>query len=172
MLADVWTSVGGQRRSVSTQLLTLPPQDWWEWVTWWKHWMRCFPLPTSLPSGETKPLVTLVMHAVEMCIGSCKEKWLMWFGLDFFRCASTQEQLFLRAVITEFRRLGLEEATFQQVRNIKQLKLLKRNQQASIDCTWNYSISWFTFVKASINTHLKNITLKLTWMQIFIHNIL
>uniref|UniRef100_A0A669ELB0 Origin recognition complex subunit 1 n=1 Tax=Oreochromis niloticus TaxID=8128 RepID=A0A669ELB0_ORENI len=31
------------------------------------------------------------------------------------RCASTQEQLFLRAVITEFRRLGLEEATFQQV---------------------------------------------------------
>lgn len=31
------------------------------------------------------------------------------------RCASTQEQLFLRAVIAEFRRLGLEEATFQQV---------------------------------------------------------
>ncbi|XP_026069302.1 origin recognition complex subunit 1-like isoform X3 [Carassius auratus] len=31
------------------------------------------------------------------------------------RCASVQEQLFLRAVIAEFRRLGLEEATFQQV---------------------------------------------------------
>ncbi|XP_035379851.1 origin recognition complex subunit 1 isoform X2 [Electrophorus electricus] len=31
------------------------------------------------------------------------------------RCASLQEQLFLRAVIAEFRRLGLEEATFQQV---------------------------------------------------------
>ncbi|XP_007569518.1 origin recognition complex subunit 1-like isoform X1 [Poecilia formosa] len=31
------------------------------------------------------------------------------------RSASTQEQLFLRAVIAEFRRLGLEEATFQQV---------------------------------------------------------
>ncbi|KAM4549390.1 origin recognition complex subunit 1 isoform 2-T2 [Odontesthes bonariensis] len=31
------------------------------------------------------------------------------------KCASTQEQLFLRAVIAEFRRLGLEEATFQQV---------------------------------------------------------
>ncbi|KAM9410671.1 origin recognition complex subunit 1 isoform 2-T2 [Pholidichthys leucotaenia] len=31
------------------------------------------------------------------------------------KCASTQEQLFIRAVITEFRRLGLEEATFQQV---------------------------------------------------------
>ncbi|XP_068599715.1 origin recognition complex subunit 1 [Brachionichthys hirsutus] len=31
------------------------------------------------------------------------------------RCASAQEQLFLRAVIAEFRRLGLEEATFQQV---------------------------------------------------------
>ncbi|XP_070765430.1 origin recognition complex subunit 1 [Enoplosus armatus] len=31
------------------------------------------------------------------------------------KCASVQEQLFLRAVITEFRRLGLEEATFQQV---------------------------------------------------------
>uniref|UniRef100_A0A8C7KCA1 Origin recognition complex subunit 1 n=1 Tax=Oncorhynchus kisutch TaxID=8019 RepID=A0A8C7KCA1_ONCKI len=30
-------------------------------------------------------------------------------------CASLQEQLFLRAVIAEFRRLGLEEATFQQV---------------------------------------------------------
>lgn len=32
-----------------------------------------------------------------------------------FRWASLQEQLFLRAVIAEFRRLGLEEATFQQV---------------------------------------------------------
>ncbi|XP_028856628.1 origin recognition complex subunit 1 [Denticeps clupeoides] len=31
------------------------------------------------------------------------------------RCSSVQEQLFLRAVIAEFRRLGLEEATFQQV---------------------------------------------------------
>lgn len=31
------------------------------------------------------------------------------------RCASVQEQIFLRAVIAEFRRLGLEEATFQQV---------------------------------------------------------
>ncbi|XP_060723514.1 origin recognition complex subunit 1 isoform X1 [Tachysurus vachellii] len=31
------------------------------------------------------------------------------------RCSSLQEQLFLRAVIAEFRRLGLEEATFQQV---------------------------------------------------------
>ncbi|XP_008404703.1 origin recognition complex subunit 1 [Poecilia reticulata] len=31
------------------------------------------------------------------------------------RSTSTQEQLFLRAVIAEFRRLGLEEATFQQV---------------------------------------------------------
>ncbi|MBN3276148.1 ORC1 protein, partial [Polyodon spathula] len=31
------------------------------------------------------------------------------------RCASVQEQIFLKAVIAEFRRLGLEEATFQQV---------------------------------------------------------
>lgn len=95
---------------------------------------------------------------------------VVWF---FFRCASTQEQLFLRAAIAEFRRLGLEEATFQQVRNIKQLKLLKQNQQASIDCIWNESISWFTFLKASINTHLKNKTqtLNLTWIQIFIHNL-
>ncbi|XP_062308342.1 origin recognition complex subunit 1 isoform X2 [Osmerus eperlanus] len=31
------------------------------------------------------------------------------------RCASVQEQFFLRAIIAEFRRLGLEEATFQQV---------------------------------------------------------
>ncbi|KAM6962432.1 origin recognition complex subunit 1 [Aplochiton taeniatus] len=31
------------------------------------------------------------------------------------RCSSVQEQLFLRAVLAEFRRLGLEEATFQQV---------------------------------------------------------
>ncbi|KAM6921955.1 origin recognition complex subunit 1 [Xenentodon cancila] len=31
------------------------------------------------------------------------------------KCASVQEQLFLRAVVAEFRRLGLEEATFQQV---------------------------------------------------------
>uniref|UniRef100_A0A8C9TMW0 Origin recognition complex subunit 1 n=1 Tax=Scleropages formosus TaxID=113540 RepID=A0A8C9TMW0_SCLFO len=35
--------------------------------------------------------------------------------ISAIRCASTQEQLFLRAVIAEFRRLGLEEATFQQV---------------------------------------------------------
>lgn len=35
--------------------------------------------------------------------------------LVFSRCASLQEQLFLRAIIAEFRRLGLEEATFQQV---------------------------------------------------------
>ncbi|GAA6066284.1 origin recognition complex subunit 1 isoform X1 [Tachysurus ichikawai] len=35
--------------------------------------------------------------------------------LFYFRCSSLQEQLFLRAVIAEFRRLGLEEATFQQV---------------------------------------------------------
>lgn len=31
------------------------------------------------------------------------------------RCSSRQEQIFLRAVIAEFRRLGLEEATFTQV---------------------------------------------------------
>ncbi|KAK5930079.1 hypothetical protein CgunFtcFv8_026348 [Champsocephalus gunnari] len=31
------------------------------------------------------------------------------------KCVSVQEQLFLRAIIAEFRRLGLEEATFQQV---------------------------------------------------------
>nr|XP_057929389.1 origin recognition complex subunit 1 [Doryrhamphus excisus] len=31
------------------------------------------------------------------------------------KCASVQEQVFLQAVIAEFRRLGLEEATFQQV---------------------------------------------------------
>ncbi|XP_061681606.1 origin recognition complex subunit 1 isoform X2 [Syngnathoides biaculeatus] len=31
------------------------------------------------------------------------------------KSSSVQEQLFLRAVITEFRRLGLEEATFQQI---------------------------------------------------------
>ncbi|XP_061883957.1 origin recognition complex subunit 1 isoform X1 [Entelurus aequoreus] len=31
------------------------------------------------------------------------------------KCASRQEQVFLQAVIAEFRRLGLEEATFQQV---------------------------------------------------------
>lgn len=29
-----------------------------------------------------------------------------------------QEQLFLRAVLAEFRRLGLEEATFQQVSHL------------------------------------------------------
>uniref|UniRef100_UPI0037E747F8 origin recognition complex subunit 1 n=1 Tax=Semicossyphus pulcher TaxID=241346 RepID=UPI0037E747F8 len=35
--------------------------------------------------------------------------------INAIKCASVQEQLFLRAVIAEFRRLGLEEATFQQV---------------------------------------------------------
>ncbi|XP_055077168.1 origin recognition complex subunit 1 isoform X2 [Periophthalmus magnuspinnatus] len=35
--------------------------------------------------------------------------------VNAIKAASVQEQLFLRAVITEFRRLGLEEASFQQV---------------------------------------------------------
>nr|XP_020510596.2 LOW QUALITY PROTEIN: origin recognition complex subunit 1 [Labrus bergylta] len=35
--------------------------------------------------------------------------------INAIKCASVQEQLLLRAIIAEFRRLGLEEATFQQV---------------------------------------------------------
>lgn len=48
-LADVWTSVVGRQRSASTLPLTPLPQDWWEWVMWWRRWMRCFPPPTSPP---------------------------------------------------------------------------------------------------------------------------
>ncbi|TRY59208.1 hypothetical protein DNTS_014606 [Danionella cerebrum] len=48
-----------------------------------------------------------VMEALDEMFSSCY--------IAAIRCASVQEQLFLRAVLAEFRRLGLEEATFQQV---------------------------------------------------------
>ena len=56
------------------------------------------------------------------------------------RCASVQEQLFLRGVISEFRRLGLEEATFQQVRE---------------HCTAQHSRNHYTCVRASADSHVK-----------------
>lgn len=48
-----------------------------------------------------------VMTALDEMFSSCY--------VAAVRCCSRQEQIFLRAVIAEFRRLGLEEATFSQV---------------------------------------------------------
>uniref|UniRef100_A0AAZ3SWS6 Origin recognition complex subunit 1 n=1 Tax=Oncorhynchus tshawytscha TaxID=74940 RepID=A0AAZ3SWS6_ONCTS len=62
---------------------------------------------TSHPSSAGLVRMNHVMEALDEMFSSSY--------ITAIRCASLQEQLFLRAVIAEFRRLGLEEATFQQV---------------------------------------------------------
>ncbi|TDH08963.1 hypothetical protein EPR50_G00103270 [Perca flavescens] len=59
------------------------------------------------PSGSGLVGMSHVMEALDEMFSSAY--------ITAIKCASLQEQLFLRAVIAEFRRLGLEEATFQQV---------------------------------------------------------
>ncbi|KAF1385274.1 hypothetical protein PFLUV_G00106020 [Perca fluviatilis] len=59
------------------------------------------------PSGSGLVGISHVMEALDEMFSSAY--------ITAIKCASLQEQLFLRAVIAEFRRLGLEEATFQQV---------------------------------------------------------
>ncbi|XP_052319203.1 origin recognition complex subunit 1 isoform X35 [Oncorhynchus keta] len=61
----------------------------------------------SHPSSAGLVRMSHVMEALDEMFSSSY--------ITAIRCASLQEQLFLRAVIAEFRRLGLEEATFQQV---------------------------------------------------------
>uniref|UniRef100_A0A668AWF7 Cell division control protein n=1 Tax=Myripristis murdjan TaxID=586833 RepID=A0A668AWF7_9TELE len=63
----------------------------------------------SAPNPSSTGLVgmTHVMEALNEMFSSAY--------VTAIKCASVQEQLFLRAVIAEFRRLGLEESTFQQV---------------------------------------------------------
>uniref|UniRef100_A0A8C7SG63 Origin recognition complex subunit 1 n=1 Tax=Oncorhynchus mykiss TaxID=8022 RepID=A0A8C7SG63_ONCMY len=61
----------------------------------------------SHPSSAGLVKMSHVMEALDEMFSSSY--------ITAIRCASLQEQLFLRAVIAEFRRLGLEEATFQQV---------------------------------------------------------
>nr|XP_046156128.1 origin recognition complex subunit 1 [Oncorhynchus gorbuscha] len=61
----------------------------------------------SQPSSAGLVRMSHVMEALDEMFSSSY--------ITAIRCASLQEQLFLRAVIAEFRRLGLEEATFQQV---------------------------------------------------------
>ncbi|XP_045061374.1 origin recognition complex subunit 1 isoform X1 [Coregonus clupeaformis] len=61
----------------------------------------------SHPSSTGLVGISHVMEALDEMFSSSY--------ITAIRCASLQEQLFLRAVIAEFRRLGLEEATFQQV---------------------------------------------------------
>ena len=39
----------------------------------------------------------------------------MFVEFDFFRNCSDQEKIFLRAVVAEFQRLGLEEAEFSRI---------------------------------------------------------
>ncbi|KAF7203490.1 origin recognition complex subunit 1-like [Nothobranchius furzeri] len=84
-------------------------------------------------SGDARRCLDICRRATEICehsaadpsasglvgMGHVMEALEEMFSSSYItaiRCASTQEQLFLRAVIAEFRRQGLEEATFQQVR--------------------------------------------------------
>ncbi|XP_061095829.1 origin recognition complex subunit 1 isoform X1 [Conger conger] len=62
---------------------------------------------SSQPSDTGLVGMSHVMEALEEMFSSSY--------ITAIRCASLQEQLFLRSIIAEFRRLGLEEATFQQV---------------------------------------------------------
>ncbi|KAI5614604.1 origin recognition complex subunit 1, partial [Silurus asotus] len=82
-------------------------------------------------SGDARRCLDICRRATEICehssqkgdvglvgMGHVMEALDEMFSSSYItaiRCASLQEQLFLRAVIAEFRRLGLEEATFQQV---------------------------------------------------------
>ncbi|XP_070688446.1 origin recognition complex subunit 1 [Pempheris klunzingeri] len=83
-------------------------------------------------SGDARRCLDICRRATEICehsaadraatglVGMCHvmEALNEMFSsayINAIKCASLQEQLFLRAVIAEFRRLGLEEATFQQV---------------------------------------------------------
>lgn len=62
---------------------------------------------SSQHSGSELVAMSHVMEALDEMFSSPY--------ITAIRCASVQEQIFLKAVIAEFRRLGLEEATFQQV---------------------------------------------------------
>ena len=45
----------------------------------------------------------------------CVCKNYVFVEIDFFRNCSDQEKIFLRAVVAEFQRLGLEEAEFSRI---------------------------------------------------------
>ncbi|XP_058259215.1 origin recognition complex subunit 1 isoform X2 [Hemibagrus wyckioides] len=82
-------------------------------------------------SGDARRCLDICRRATEICEHAGQKGAIGLVGMSHvmealdemfsssyvtaIRCASLQEQLFLRAVIAEFRRLGLEEATFQQV---------------------------------------------------------
>uniref|UniRef100_W5KVJ1 Origin recognition complex subunit 1 n=1 Tax=Astyanax mexicanus TaxID=7994 RepID=W5KVJ1_ASTMX len=82
-------------------------------------------------SGDARRCLDICRRATEICEYSSQRSSTGLVGMSHvmealdemfsssyiaaIRCTSLQEQLFLRAVIAEFRRLGLEEATFQQV---------------------------------------------------------
>uniref|UniRef100_A0A3Q3MCS1 Origin recognition complex subunit 1 n=1 Tax=Mastacembelus armatus TaxID=205130 RepID=A0A3Q3MCS1_9TELE len=83
-------------------------------------------------SGDARRCLDICRRATEICEHSAAERSATglvgmshvmealneMFSSSYItavKCASVHEQLFLRAVIAEFRRLGLEEATFQQV---------------------------------------------------------
>ncbi|KAI4883335.1 hypothetical protein NFI96_011185, partial [Prochilodus magdalenae] len=82
-------------------------------------------------SGDARRCLDICRRATEICEHSSQRSSTGLVGMSHvmealdemfsssyitaIRCASLQEQLLLRAVIAEFRRLGLEEATFQQV---------------------------------------------------------
>ncbi|KAM3915330.1 origin recognition complex subunit 1 [Leptodactylus fuscus] len=82
-------------------------------------------------SGDARRCLDICRRATEICEFSCKKGELSLVKMPHviealdemfsspyvmaIRSASVQEQAFLKAVIAEFRRSGLEEATFQQV---------------------------------------------------------
>ncbi|XP_062853159.1 origin recognition complex subunit 1 [Trichomycterus rosablanca] len=82
-------------------------------------------------SGDARRCLDICRRATEICEYSSQQGATGLTGMSHvmealdemfsssyitaIRACSLQEQLFLRAVIAEFRRLGLEEATFQQV---------------------------------------------------------
>uniref|UniRef100_A0A3Q3F5J8 Origin recognition complex subunit 1 n=1 Tax=Kryptolebias marmoratus TaxID=37003 RepID=A0A3Q3F5J8_KRYMA len=78
-------------------------------------------------SGDARRCLDICRRATEICelsaaglvgmshVMEALDEMFSSAYITAIKCASTQEQLFLRAVIAEFRRLGLEEATFQQV---------------------------------------------------------
>ncbi|XP_063748407.1 origin recognition complex subunit 1 isoform X2 [Eleginops maclovinus] len=80
-------------------------------------------------SGDARRCLDICRRATEICEHSAADTGLVGMSdvmdalnemfssayITAIKCVSVQEQLFLRAIIAEFRRLGLEEATFQQV---------------------------------------------------------
>ncbi|CAJ1059496.1 origin recognition complex subunit 1 isoform X1 [Xyrichtys novacula] len=99
-------------------------------------------------SGDARRCLDICRRATEICEHSASDPsatGLVGMGhvmdalnemfssayITAIKCASVQEQIFLRAVIAEFRRLGLEEATFQQVKSRRTERRRRRSCRRS-----------------------------------------